>query len=507
MINGSDQHQKNSDLLDLCSKMLENRRLIVVSNRGPVEYHVSTEGDLSPRRGTGGVVTALNSLATNVDFTWISSAMGEGDRRIARENMGEKIRSPLLEHTFSLKFVVTSRRVYHKFYNIFCNPLLWFLQHYMWSSSYTPNVDDSIYDAWENGYLPVNKSFADSIIEESHDAQDSPYVMIHDYQLYMVAGIVREALPNAIIQHLIHIPWPDPVYMQMLPAFMRTKICQSLLTNNIVGFQTWRDVRNFLQSCEMFVPDIEVDHNNFTAILGDHKTTVKAYPIGISVAEVRGISESNRAIEYGKKLKPLFNGKTIVRIDRVEPSKNIIRGFRAYRLLLERNPDLIGNVTFLAFLVPSRTHIRQYQRYFQEVEDLISEINQAFGRDDWKPIIPFYDNNYTQAMVAMKFYDVLLVNPIIDGMNLVAKEGPVVNTRAGVLVLSETAGAYPQMKDGVISISPADIEGTALALYQALTISRDKRLELEKVLLDHISEEDIVDWIEKQVIDLFAEAS
>ena len=507
MIDASDQHQKNNRLLDLCSKMLESRRLIVVSNRGPVEYHVSTEGDLSTRRGTGGVVTALNSLVTNVDFTWISSAMGEGDRRIARENTGGRIRSPIPGHTFSLKFVVTSRRVYHKFYNIFCNPLLWFLHHYMWSSPYTPNVDSAVYDAWENGYVPVNRSFADSIIEEAQNAHDSPYVMIHDYHLYMVAGMVREALPNAIIQHMIHIPWPDPSYMQMLPAFMRTKICQSLLMNNIVGFQTWRDVRNFLQSCEMFVPGIEVDHNNFTCILGGHKTKVKAYPVGISVQEVRSISESNRSVEYGKRLTHLFNGKTIVRIDRVEPSKNIIRGFRAYRLLLERNPDLIGSVTFLAFLVPSRTHIRQYQRYLQETEDLISEINQAFGNDDWKPIVPFYDNNYTQAMVAMKFYNVLLVNPIIDGMNLVVKEGPVVNTRSGVLVLSETAGAYPQIKDGVISISPADIEGTALALYQALTISAEKRLEFEKILLENISQEDIVDWIEKQVVDLTTEGS
>ena len=138
---------------------------------------------------------------------------------------------------------------------------------------------------------------------------------------------------------------------------------------------------------------------------------------------------------------------------------------------------------------------------------MISEINQAFGKDDWKPIVPFYDNNYTQAMVAMKFYNVLLVNPIIDGMNLVVKEGPVVNTRSSVLVLSETAGAYPQIKDGVISISPADIEGTALALYQALTISAEKRLEFEKILLENISQEDIVDWIEKQVVDLTTEGS
>ena len=156
----------------------------------------------------------------------------------------------------------------------------------------------------------------------------------------------------------------------------------------------------------------------------------------------------------------------------MEPSKNIVRGFRAYRLLLERNPDFAGKVKFLAFLVPSRTHIRQYQRYLQEVDGLVAEINEAFGTDDWQPITVFYENNYTQAMAAMKLYDVLLVNSVIDGMNLVAKEGPVVNTRGGMLVLSETAGAYSQLYEGALAVAPADVEGTAQALYQAITASR-----------------------------------
>ena len=186
----------------------------------------------------------------------------------------------------------------------------------------------------------------------------------------------------------------------------------------------------------------------------------------------------------------------------MEPSKNIVRGFRAYRLLLERNPDFIGKIKFLAFLVPSRTHIRQYQRYLQEVDALVSEINQSFGTEEWQPITVFYENNYTQAMAAMKLYDVLLVNSIIDGMNLVAKEGPVVNTRGGIVILSETAGAYNQLKDGVLAVSPADIEGTVQAMYQALTASVEDRERRASILAQEVEREDVINWVDSQFQDL-----
>ena len=269
-----------------------------------------------------------------------------------------------------------------------------------------------------------------------------------------------------------------------------------------VAFQNFRDVRNFLQSCEMFVQGSQVDYEHCTVTLNGHTSEVKHRPIGISVDEVRTIAESTRAREYEDKLKSVLSENTIVRVDRVEPSKNIIRGFRAYRLLLQRNPEILGKITFLAFMVPSRTHIRQYQRYFQEVEELVTEINDSFGNSQWKPILPFYDNNYTQAMAAMKLYDVLLVNPIMDGMNLVSKEGPVVNGRSGVLVLSETAGSYDQLRNGALSVSPADIEGTYRALQKALAMTIAKRKELEEILIDKISDEDAIDWARKQFSDL-----
>ena len=172
------------------------------------------------------------------------------------------------------------------------------------------------------------------------------------------------------------------------------------------------------------------------------------YPISINVPEVQRIANSPRALEYEERLRSVRNGTTIVRIDRAEPNKNVVRGFRAFELLLSRHPELRGKVNFLAFLVPSRTHILQYQRYMEEIQQVVGRINQTFGTEEWQPITTFMENNYTQAIAGMKLYDVLLVNTIMEGMNLVAKEGPVVNTQDGVLILSETSGAYHQLAGG-----------------------------------------------------------
>ena len=496
--------RRDAQFWELVDEMLGKRRLILVSNRGPVEHHVNSDGQLQARRGSGGVVTALSSLTNYVDFTWIASAMGEGDRRMAETTEGDAFKSPIPGQHLSLQYVVTPRRVYHKFYNILCNPLLWFLQHYMWSSPYTPNVDSAVYDAWENGYIPVNQSFAQAVIHEAQKSSSSPYVMVHDYHLYLVPGYVRRELPEALIQHFIHIPWPAPAYWQLLPPCMRQSICESLCMADIVGFQTTRDVRSFLESCETFLPEAETDHTNYQVSLNGRRTLVKAYPVSIDVEEVRNIATSPRAQEHERRLRGLLGEKTIIRVDRAEPSKNIVRGFRAFDLLLQRHPELHGRVKFLAFLVPSRTHIRQYQRYLQEIDGLVQTINSTYGTPEWQPITVSYENNYTQAIAGMRLYDVLLVNSVIDGMNLVAKEGPVVNTKNGILVLSESAGAYEQLQVGALGVAPADLEGTEEALYRALNMSPEERAQRSAAMVEAIERENVTQWLHRQLADIGA---
>ena len=491
-----------NELTELCEAVFSQRPLILVSNRGPVEHQMTSDGRPEARRGSGSVVTAFNSLVQKFEFTWVASAMSEGDRVVSENGQGLHIKSPLPGHQINLRYVVTPRRVYHKYYNILCNPLLWFLQHYMWNPPYNPNVDAAVHDAWESGYIPVNQAFANAVIAEAQALEQAPIVIGHDYHLYLMPEFVRQGVPEAVIQHFVHIPWPTPQYWHMIPDYIIRRICESLCATDLLGFQTIGDVRCFLDTVEEFVPDVTVDRTSHTVARNGRTTSVKVYPISINVEEVQRIANTPRALDYENRLSADTGDVTIVRIDRAEPNKNIVRGFRAYELMLTRYPELKGRVKFLAFLVPSRTHIRQYQRYMDEIQQVIQQINNNHGTDDWQPIVPFIENNYTQAIAGMKLYDVLLVNTIIEGMNLVAKEGPVVNNRYGVLVLSHSSGVYHQLADGAISVSPTDIEGTMEALHQAITMSAEDRKDRAARMLNSVCREDINHWLYQQMHDI-----
>jgi len=488
-------------LAKLCQESLAERRLILASNRGPIAYHLTQNGELQLNRGTGGVVTALTGISKYVDLTWIACTMGEGDRLAAAEHKG-RFQVPLPGQRLHLRFISPPRNAYHKYYNLVCNPLLWFLQHYMWNTPYTPNIDARIYDAWENGYVAINRAFADEIISEAANDRVPPFVMIHDYQLYLVGGLVRRRMPNAILQHFIHIPWPSSNYWQLLPAPMRRDILESLCAVDIVGLQTSRDAHNFLHCCETFLVDAEVDYKKYTILYEGHKTKVASYPVSVDVAALRRIARSPRVQDYEEKLRPHLGEQTIVRVDRAEPSKNIARGLKAFDMLLGRYPHLVNKIKLICFVVPSRSGIKQFQRYSQEIFEVVAAINAKYGNNEWQPIKLFFENNYAQSIAGMRLCDVLLVNPVIDGMNLVAKEGPIVNANNGVLILSESAGAYEQLKDNVIRVTPSDLEGTTRALYEALTMDPNERRRRAEALKKTKEEEDITIWLNRQFRDL-----
>ncbi len=488
------REDKQAQLEALCRQDLFGR-LILASNRGPVEYHFTESRELQVRRGSGGVVTALSGLSRHLDLMWIASAMGEGDRYTAAQAGGGPIRVSHGDERLSLRFIINPRSMYHRYYNVFCNPLLWFLHHNMWDSSRSPNIDRVVYDAWEKGYVPVNEAFARVVIEEANQSKPPPIVLLNDYHLYLASSYIRQALPDQIIQHFIHIPWPSPTCWQLLPAVMREAILHSLCTSDIVGLQTVRDVRSFLSCCAAFLKEAEVDNREQNVHLAGHTVRVRAYPISVDVPGLNRILSSNRLKEYAEKLSPLCGEKTIVRVDRMEPTKNIIRGFRAFDMFLERYPEFRGRVKFIAFLVPSRAHLRVYQRYNEDVQQQIETINQKYGTDDWQPIAYFYENNYTQALAGMTLYDVLLVNAVADGMNLVAKEGPTINDRDGVLVISEGVGACEQLGEYALTVSPADLEGTVQALYQALGMPPEEKRRRALGLKQVIAEEDLTAWV------------
>lgn len=486
----------------LTEQLLERRKLIIASNRGPMEYSIEPGGSLTAHRGSGGMVTALVSATRFVPATWVASAMTDGDRIAAERSEDDLHQVP--ENEIYVRFVTVPPSTYQRHYYVFCNPLLWFVQHFMWNTPRTPNIGRAVYEAWESGYIPVNEAIASAVVREAKKQPEPPYVLLQDYHLYLAPAMIRREVQDATILHFTHIPWPGPRYWGVLPEFMRRRIHEDMLASDIVGLQTSGDTRNFLHCCEALLDDVDIDYGRSLVNYQGRTTRVRAYPISIDASGLQEYARSPEVEEYKERLKPFLGEQTIVRVDRSEPSKNIIRGLRSYELLLERYPELRREVNFLQFLVPSRSELGVYQTYTDEIFELIDSINDHFGDLEWQPIRIFYEENYPQAIAAMSLYDVLLVNPIIDGMNLVSKEGPLVNEKDGVLILSELAGSFEQLSPHCIPIAPTDLEGTVRAIHEALTMPADERNRRAHALKSLIQEEDITFWLERQFGDLMA---
>jgi trehalose 6-phosphate synthase len=487
------------------TQFIHANRLIIASNRGPVEYHISHDKTLKHRRGSGGMVTALIGAANRLEVTWVAMAMTEGDRvalREALQNNDGLLQPPLRGQKMQLRYVAIPKPAYRKHYEQICNTLLWFLQHYLYDPTDDSTSANKLQDAWENGYYVANRAIADAVNVEIERQDTTPIVMLHDYHLYLAPTMIRQRHPNIIMQQFIHIPWPDIRCWQFLPSNIAQAIYSGLTGNDIIGFQTERDARNFLEGARTLLDGAVVDFEEGAVWWQGHRTQARAYPISISVTEERRIVQSRAGKRTAEKILPQLGEKTIMRVDRIEPTKNILRGFQAYAQMLDEHPELQGRVNFLAYLVPSRQSMPEYKRYNIEVMKIIEEINQRYGTDEWIPIQAFSGNDRTQALVAMQYYDVLLVNPIIDGMNLVAKEGPIVNLRDGVVVLSRTAGAFQQMGKASIPTSPTDVRETAQALYKALTLPSDERRIKAALARQIVERQDLNKWLQRQVADI-----
>ena len=480
------------------AELLGERRLIIATNRGPVTFSAAADGSLRPRRGSGGLVTALGQVGRHVPLTWIAAAMGDGDRRAATdlkrldEVGGEQVR---------LRFATVERQVYEQAYNVIANPFLWFLQHQMWNLPERPVIDAGLMRAWERGYLAMNEAFAKAVLLQARGDR-SPRVMLHDYHLYCAAEPIRRARPKAVLSHFTHIPWPPSSMWQTIAAPIREGIATGLLANDVVGFQTARYAHNFLRTVESFVPDATVDYDAGTVRRRRRTTHVRSYPISIDVEATRRIVGSRASRGRADQLLEATRERVIVRVDRLEPSKNILRGFLAYEALLQRHPRLRGRISFLAFLVPSRTGLREYGDYGRKVQNAVDRINARFGRAGWRPVQIFYENDYAQALAGLSIADVVLVNPLVDGMNLVAKEAVIVSQRDAALVLSETAGAFDQMADGALAVAPADVAGTADALARGLLMDAGERRDRLARLRAGVEREDITWWLRRQLEDL-----
>jgi trehalose 6-phosphate synthase len=477
------------------------RPLVLVSNRGPVTFQ--EDGEI--KRGTGGLVTALTGLASHRDAVWIASALTDGDATKAGEADGAPftVRSPA-GGEYHVRLVVSDPQAYDRFYNIFANPMLWFIQHYLWDLSNAPDVRRHEVEAFEYGYNVVNEDLAQAVVEEI-DGQDEPVVMVHDYHLYTLPGLVRRARPDAFLHHFIHIPWTQPDAWRVLPNRIRREIYAGILANDIVGFHTQAYRRNFLQCCRDLM-DLEVDFDEGVVRFEDREVWVRSYPLPIDQRAIQQTAASDGVREHEEELLRRRREYLVLRVDRADLSKNVLRGFSGFDLFLEQHPEFREKVTFIAQLMPSRTDVPEYAEYLERIEALVAVVNHRHGTPDWMPINLKLRDDLEEAVAAYKHYDVLLVNAMFDGMNLVAKEGPMVNERDGVSILSENTGAHEELGEHALSVNPFDIQELADSIHAALTMRDDERARRMGGLKEIVTARDPGDWIDEQLADIRAKA-
>ena len=448
------------------------------------------------------MVTALGGLFAHHDVTWVASAMTDEDRAVAAERGGSFVEKTAQGASYRLRLVEHDPAAYHRFYNVLANPTIWFLQHYLWGLGSAPDFGPELHEAWSDGYAPVNRALAVAALEELEREPDAA-VLFHDYHLYLAPGVVREARPDAVTSHFIHIPWPEPDYWHALPPELRVAVHEGLLANDVVGFHTERWRRAFLLSAERLL-GARVDRETCTVEHRGHATRVVARPISVDPAEFDRLGVDPAVLEREAALVARRPEQLVLRVDRTDPSKNIVRGFLAFGVLLERHPELHGRVGMVALLAPSRQDIPEYAEYLAGVEAAAREVNARFGRDDWQPVELDVADDFHRSVAGYKQFDVLFANPVFDGLNLVAKEAFLVNEREGALVLSENAGAHEEIGEWAITVNPTDISGQADALYAALTLEPGERRRRADAIREHVRKHDLREWVDAQLADLDA---
>ena len=493
---------------------------MIVSNRGPLTFERDASG-WHATRGSGGLVTALADLGRLAPVSWVSAAMGEGDRVAGRILAGMDgadtthadradliglIERQLPEQDLRLLLSDVAAEAYAAHYGTVANPFLWFIQHGLYNFAYEPLVDDALVKAWRQGYAVVNEQLGRAAVAAA--AGQRPVVMLQDYHLYLAAATIRALRPNALLLHFNHIPWPSDSTWQVLPQGLRRAICEGLLANDILGFQTDRYATNFLATVASFVRDARVDPAGRNVRWRGRTVWVRAYPISLDPEALSRFASGPEVAErrrlLAERVARAGGPRLIVRVDRLEPSKNVLRGFLAFDALLARRPDLRGTVRFLTVTSSTREALPEYAQYATEIREVVARVN-GWADPEEAPIWLLDGSDYATAIAAMQLADVVVVNPIVDGMNLVAKESVLVGEP--VLILSETAGAAEQLAADSLTVTAADVAGTSRALERALAMPHGERLYRLRRLRASVRAEDLAWWLERQVRDLDAVAA
>ncbi|WP_406183439.1 trehalose-6-phosphate synthase [Streptomyces sp. NBC_01006] len=470
-------------------------QVLVAANRGPLSYALDDDGTLTARRGGGGLVSGLSAaLARQPEALWICAALSDADREAVRRCVSEP----------GVRMLDIDPTTYDDAYNGIANSVLWFTHHHLYDIPREPVFDAEFRRQWDS-YVAYNHAFALALAEE---AGEGAAVLVQDYHLALVPGELRELRPDLKISHFTHTPWASPEFLEMLPDDIRSQLVWGMLGADIVGFHTWAWADSFLAGAHID------DTSGIARPIGDPRrrvqhqrrgahiryTDVAVYPLGVDGDELRALAHRP---EVNDKLAALRTDvgdrRTIVRVDRTELSKNIVRGLLAYRELLTVHPEWRGRVVHLASAYPSRQDLAVYRSYTEAVRELAERINEEFGTADWQPVLVSVKDDFARSLAAYRLADVALVNPVRDGMNLVAKEIPVVSDAGCALVLSTGAGAYGELREDALTVNPYDVTATAQALHAALSMPAGERLERTKRLAAAATALPPTDWFTAQL--------
>ena len=484
----------------------------MASNRGPVSYQFDADGSLAGQRGGGGMIAGVTeglvALGPEADVTWICTALSDADRVAAALQRAAARAGVHEEGGIRVQMLDIPPGIFERAYNNVANSALWFVHHLLFDTPNQPQFGREFRRDWES-YLAYNQAFADALTQEAREGlsaaarsealspeagrEQPPYgaprILVQDYHLCLAPRMVRERLGDAArdvgIAHFSHTPWAPPDYYRLLPQEVGRAVLDGILGADHAGFHAERWATAFMDCCAALL-GADVARGDGLGGPGPgpvgrvtyrgHVTQVALHPLGVDAPALRERARASDVQAHVSTLRAVAGGrKLIVRVDRTELSKNIVRGLVAYRELLATRPQWRGRVVHLAFAYPSRSALAEYRAYTNRVRRLAREISEEFGTEDWDPLILEVKDDYPRSLAACAVADVLLVNPVRDGMNLVAQEGPVLSERGCALVLSREAGAAATLAADALLINPYDISETADALHQALSMPDAER--------------------------------
>jgi trehalose 6-phosphate synthase len=461
------------------------QRVLVASNRGPVSYQFGSDGSLVGHRGGGGMIagvaSGLAAVAAGASVTWVCTALSDADRAFARRQD-----AGALEHSgVPVRMLDIPPDIFDRAYNRVANAALWFLHHLLFDTPDQPQWDHRFRRDWAS-YLAYNEAFAQALAQEAQADGEPVRVLVQDYHLCLAPRLLRDRLDGVSrevrLAHFSHTPWAPPDYYRLLPREVGWAVLDGMLGADCVGFHAERWAAAFLDCCEAIL-GAEVKRADpggadtvGRVIYRGRVTQVAVHPLGVDAPALRDRAREDDVRAHMAALERAAGGrKLIVRVDRTELSKNIVRGLAAYRELLATRPEWHGRVVHLAFAYPSRSAVPEYRAYTERVRQIAAEITAEFGTPDWNPLVLEVKDDYPRSLAACAVADVLLVNPIRDGMNLVAQEGPVLSERGCALVLSREAGAAATLHRDALLVNPYDVSETAAALHRALAMPDAER--------------------------------